>query len=437
MTEKAKKVIGLSLIAFLFSFVILSYLSEFVGAKTRSVNMTVPASVNVVMNEDGSNTISDFYVENNMLIPSQINNISVDGVNGWNLVSKGHKIIKDTKEMTLSIAGHELTGGSNVVSFVLPEEKRTDLDVVITRGAFSNAVKEKAFNLEIGYSLGVKNFTLHFDAKGGTSVNSIVAKNGDSVVLPNTSKVGYTFAGWKDASGVIYKAGSPYIMPIGDSTLTAQWKANTYTIKLHGNGGSLVEGKSDTIPATYDQNITIPDGVFKKSNITLLNYNTKSDGSGKTYNIGDSVKNLTNENNGTVNLYAQWNSAFDFNSIHHRGQIGYGYNDGENVKSFDYIITKANGSIIKGSAANGDIVLEVEKGDIVELKFIDYRFGYQFNNFGIKYTGGGNSAINNGITILSQDETGIKFRVDKTYSDVRSTIFLSWNNQYHIVYRTI
>lgn len=243
---------------------------------------------------------------------------------------------------------------------------------------------------------------------------------------------------YQSGGGVTYfkdiaiKAGKDEALKKGNVTvdLYANWIPITYTIKLHGNDGGLVEGKSNIIQATYDQGVTIPDGVFKKSIVPLLNYNTISDGSGKTYNIGDSVKNLTNENNGTVYLYAQWDSAIDFNSIYHKGRLGNGYNDGENVKSFYYKITKSDGSVIEKTVTNGDLVYNgIKQGDIVEIQFIDYRFGYQFTNFLIKNSTDSNSIIGNGVTLLSQDETNIKFRVDKTYSDTRSTISLGWYNK--------
>ena len=67
------------------------------------------------------------------------------------------------------------------------------------------------------------------------------ANSGMTVDLPATepTKEGYTFSYWQD------KAGTQVTEPItvtADTTFTAQWTANTYTVKLNLNGGTIVEG---------------------------------------------------------------------------------------------------------------------------------------------------------------------------------------------------
>ena len=80
----------------------------------------------------------------------------------------------------------------------------------------------------------------------------------------------------------------------------------TYTITFDANGGS--GDAMESMQLTYDGDwamlpactYTAPDGKAFK------NWNTAADGTGTTYYDKDWVRNLTDEPNGTVVLYAQW-----------------------------------------------------------------------------------------------------------------------------------
>ena len=94
------------------------------------------------------------------------------------------------------------------------------------------------------------NYTLVFEPAGG-----LVSPNKKTVTydskygtLPTPSRPGYTFTGWYNSSGASRNANSVY-KTVGNETLTAHWKANTYTITFNPNGGS-VSPKTKTV--TYD-----------------------------------------------------------------------------------------------------------------------------------------------------------------------------------------
>ena len=290
-----------------------------------SVNMTVPSEINVVMNEDGSNSISEFYVQNDMLIPARINDISISGNNGWNLVSKDTEIHADIKTISLSVQGYDLKTGNNTVDIAIPEEKRTDLSIDIKRGSFTAPVNETAFAIEIGYALETKEFTVGFYGNGyDGSISSITAKNGSSITLPIISRSGYTFDGWKNAEGVVYKGGSSYVMPIGSHTLTAQWSAITYKVIYNANYGT---GTTATQTMTYDKDMNLSSNGFMSTGRTFVGWNTNEFGTGTAYTDGQSVKNLTATNGGTVTLYAQWQK--------NRYKTTIDNNNGDSVYSFE------------------------------------------------------------------------------------------------------
>ena len=82
--------------------------------------------------------------------------------------------------------------------------------------------------------------------------------------------------------------------------------ANTFSVKFNANGGS---GSMSNESFTYGTAKALTSNSFTRSGYTFRNWNTAANGSGTSYTNGQSVKNLTTTNGGTVNLYAQWDQA--------------------------------------------------------------------------------------------------------------------------------
>lgn len=81
-------------------------------------------------------------------------------------------------------------------------------------------------------------------------------------------------------------------------------KPNKYKVEYNANKGS---GAANAQNATYDQNLTLRKGTdMSRDGYTLTGWNTKADGTGKAYGLGEKEKNLTETHNATVTLYAQW-----------------------------------------------------------------------------------------------------------------------------------
>ena len=76
-------------------------------------------------------------------------------------------------------------------------------------------------------------------------------------MLPtDVEKSGYTFAGWYDNEELTGSAATAISnTEYGDKTYYAKWTANTYSVKLHLNGGNLADGVSDITAYTYGQYI--------------------------------------------------------------------------------------------------------------------------------------------------------------------------------------
>lgn len=120
-----------------------------------------------------------------------------------------------------------------------------------------------------------------------------------STVLPTANRTGYKFAGWiSHADGKTYGGGTAFT-PVCDTQMTAQWQANTYTLKFNSNGGT--ECKDMT--ATYDTELTLP--TPERTGYTFAGWS----GAGGTYS--GVVKNLTSVANDTVTLTALWENKTD------------------------------------------------------------------------------------------------------------------------------
>ena len=80
-------------------------------------------------------------------------------------------------------------------------------------------------------------------------------------------------------------------------------EANAYRIVFAANGGSGDMADQEMIWNTAD---TLTPNAFTRTGYTFLGWNTDPDGTGDEYRDGQEVVNLTDVNNGTVTLYAQW-----------------------------------------------------------------------------------------------------------------------------------
>lgn len=141
----------------------------------------------------------------------------------------------------------------------------------------------------VEYKYTRNKFTLDWDLDGGTASESYTSgqvKHGASITAPVPTKAGYTFAGWDTPLA--------NTMPAENTTYTAKWTPNTYTVTLDANGGA---GTAEAIQVTYGTGATtLPTGPY-----TRIGYNFTGwkDSSGKTYT---QVENLT----ANLTLYAQW-----------------------------------------------------------------------------------------------------------------------------------
>ena len=173
-------------------------------------------------------------------------------------------------------------------------------------------------------------YTVKYDANGGTGAPSNqTKKQGESLTISTAkpTKTGYTFTSWntkKDGTGTKYDIGASYTVD-ADLTLYAQYKENTvtYTVKYDANGG---ENAPKEQTKTKGKELVLSTTVPTKEGYKFVNWNTKKDGTGTSYNAGSKY---TTE--ASVTLYAQYEK--ELNEEKTKYTITFYTNDGTTEKS--------------------------------------------------------------------------------------------------------
>lgn len=122
-----------------------------------------------------------------------------------------------------------------------------------------------------------------------------------------TANAGYEFTGWYDTTNSKEVADITNYVVNGAVTLTAQYKGKEITVKFDGNGADQDSPTMQDQTWTYGTDFEMPANAFVKTYWTFNGWNTKSDGSGTSYTVGNKYNDLTTE--GEITLYAQWTQA--------------------------------------------------------------------------------------------------------------------------------
>ena len=157
-------------------------------------------------------------------------------------------------------------------------------------------------------------YRISYELNGGTNANAnpaVYTIEDNDVTLVAPTREGYTFSGWTwegqtepTVTAVISKGST------GNKSFTANWMANTYTI--HFVGGDGTEGSTVDVSATYDQSVKLMPNGFTKADWKFLGWRT-SNATTVEYTDGQTVTNLTADDDATVTLYAVWQEKSEFN----------------------------------------------------------------------------------------------------------------------------
>ena len=154
-----------------------------------------------------------------------------------------------------------------------------------------------------------------FHANGGTGTmqpQSFTYGDAAKALTANAfTCTGYTFSGWAtEPNGAVLYTDARQVKDLtteknGTVTLYAVWTANGYQVVFHTNGGT---GTMRPQNFTYgDAAKSLTANAFTRTCYTFSGWATEPNGA-VVYTDGQQVKDLTTEQNGTVDLYAVWKS---------------------------------------------------------------------------------------------------------------------------------
>lgn len=196
----------------------------------------------------------------------------------------------------------------------------------------------KESNITVYAHWKANNYTLTLDANGGYldggaledgKANTIATLSPtydkttfNDVAYLNPQRTGYTFESWYTAKnngtqiydktgkctndGKYWKDGKWHLTE--NATVYAHWEPKKYVISYKGNKPTQathnVTGSTASTNHVYDSYGNLAENGFKLPGWKFVNWNTKADGSGKSYKAGERVINVTDGTDGV--LYAQW-----------------------------------------------------------------------------------------------------------------------------------
>ncbi|MCQ2958615.1 MAG: ribosomal protein L7/L12 [Bacteroidales bacterium] len=167
-----------------------------------------------------------------------------------------------------------------------------DTDAVATNIA-NNSIGDKSYTA----SWSQIDYTITYNANGGTSISNDTYNYEDEVTLPNPTRTGYTFLGWYNNSNLV---GTPIeeitSTEFGNKEFWAKWEANIYTVTLDANEGEINSGNVTSY--TYDVLTILPSDVTRVG-YTFLGWYDADD---------NKVTQISKGTTGAVAYTAKWSA---------------------------------------------------------------------------------------------------------------------------------
>ena len=226
-------------------------------------------------------------------------------------------------------------------------------------------------------------YTVAFNANGGTGMManmSFAAGASKELTINSFTRTGYLFIGWATSASATtpaYDDGQTVsgLTTTSGATVTlyAVWQANAYTIKFNKNGGS---GTMSNLAMKYGTAKALTANAFQRPNYTFLGWSTSASATTATYTNKQSVNNLVSTPDGSITLYAVWQTVREVTALTARARYPWnGYVDiditfraaGLSTVSFEVKDTTGNTNlnartIYFGNPENNNRTLEVQPG---------------------------------------------------------------------------
>ncbi len=163
-------------------------------------------------------------------------------------------------------------------------------------------------------------YHVKFNANGGSGSmpqQTIYTDETTKLTANAFTRSGYSFSGWATSAGGEKKYSNNASVKNLDAginatvNLYAVWTANKYSVKFNANGGLGTMSNQSFVYGTA-QNLAA--NGFSSDGYSFVGWATSANGT-KVYSDKESVKNLTSTANGTVNLYAVWESILGIENV--------------------------------------------------------------------------------------------------------------------------
>ena len=228
------------------------------------------------------------------------------------------KWMPKTYSVTLNTNGGTIKSG-NVTNYTYGEGAALPTDVEKSGYTFAGwydneeltgsavtAISDTEYGDKTYYAKWTANtYSITFNTNGGTIKGNYVTgySYGKGAELPtDVEKSGYTFAGWYGNEQLTGSAATAISnTEYGDKTYYAKWTANTYSVKLHLNGGNLADGVSDITAYTYGNSIELPD----RSEIVRSGYMFSGWYADEGFKDGPYTE-ISSTDSGNKEFYARW-----------------------------------------------------------------------------------------------------------------------------------
>jgi len=259
-------------------------------------------------------------------------------------------------------------------------------------------------------------YEIKYELDGGSHSGNPPSYNVETptITLRPATKTGYDFIGWHDGTQVITEIAQG---STGAITLTAQWNANTYTVKFEGNGGS---GSMDDQTFTYDKAGKLTANQFTRTGYTFTGW---SGSDSKTYINEQEVKNLTAGEGDTITLTAQW-KAIEYTVAYN---LGGSTNHSDNPASYDVetqTITLSpatkTGYTFNGWHDGTHVITEIAQGTTGDISLTAT---WTANTYTVRFEGNGGSGSMDDQT-FTYDQTG---KLTANQFTRRDHEFVGWN----------
>ena len=142
--------------------------------------------------------------------------------------------------------------------------------------------------------------TMVIDGHGNAVARPNPAKEREKIQLTAIPDRGHHFKEWQATSGNIMITNDKFTMPAGNVTVKAIFEANTYTVGLNANGGTIASGK-DVTSYTYGTGAALP--TADDMTYTGHTFNGWYDNEGLT---GDPVTAISDTETGNKKYWAKW-----------------------------------------------------------------------------------------------------------------------------------